>query len=382
MSPFTEERSHAGWWVLGLLLFGAVVYVGYSFVGTFVFGIFIYYATRPIHRRLSRRVRPASLASIVSLFLLALPALLVFSYAFLLAIRELRRVSETIGVDIVATVGIDPQLLEQVADPEALLAIEWQQYITVERLLSVTDSLSSAVDTLAVVGIGLVHLFVMIALAFYLLRDDNRLSQWAVAQFGDEEGVLEAYLHAVDQDLNAIFFGNILNAAFTATIGVIVYSLLNTLAPAEAAIPAAAVVGLLAGTASLIPVVGMKLVYVPVAIYMGLRAAVGGDPAGLWFVGMFALISLVVVDTIPDLLLRPYVSGRNLHVGSVMMAYVLGPLLFGWYGLFLLPLLLVTTVHFVRIVLPELLDTTTVRPFSVDPSYLTEDEFEWADPSE
>jgi predicted PurR-regulated permease PerM len=243
----------------------------------------------------------------------------------------------------------------------------------------VIESLSSAVDTLAIVTIGLVHLFLMISLAFYLLRDDHRLSGWVVTQFGDEEGVLEAYLDAVDRDLRAIFFGNILNAVFTATIGVIVYSLLNTVAPSEAAIPAAAVIGLLVGAASLIPIVGMKLVYVPVAVYMGLRAAVA-DPAALWFVVAFVLVSFVVVDTIPDLLLRPYVSGRSLHVGSVMIAYVLGPLLFGWYGLFLLPLLLVATVHFVRIVLPELIGTTTVRPFSVDPVYLTEGGFEWFDP--
>lgn len=381
MSPLDADRSHVGWWALGLALFSAVVYVGYSFIGTFVFGIFIYYATRPIHRRLNRRIRPASLAAAVSLFVLALPALLVIIYALLLSISEIGRVSENVGLDLLATIGVDPQLLERVADPEALLAVEWQQYVTPERVLSVLGSISSAVDTLAIIGIGLVHLFLMIALAFYLLRDDKRISRWTITQFGDEEGVLDAYLRAVDRDLKGIFFGNILNALFTGTIGVITYSLLNTIAPPEAAIPAAAVIGLLAGAASLIPIVGMKLVYVPVAVYMGLRAIVT-DPTTMWFVGAFVVVSFVVVDTIPDLVLRPYVSGRNLHVGSVMIAYVLGPLLFGWYGLFLLPLLLVATIHFARIVLPELLDRTTVRPFSVDPSYITDGDFEWYEPPE
>lgn len=381
MSPLDRERSHLGWWALGLALFAAVVYVAYSFIGTFVFGIFIYYATRPIHRRINRRIRPASLAAAVSLFVLALPALLIVMYALLLSIRELERLSESVGLDLLATIGLDPQLLERIADPETLLALQWEQYVTIERVLSVLGSLSSAVDTLAIIGIGLVHLFLMIALAFYLLRDDKRLSRWVVTQFGDEEGVLDAYLRAVDRDLKGIFFGNILNAVFTGTIGVITYSLLNTIAPPDAAIPAAAVIGLLAGAASLIPIVGMKLVYVPVTVYMGLRAVVT-DPTTMWFVATFLLVSFVVVDTIPDLVLRPYVSGRNLHVGSVMIAYVLGPLLFGWYGLFLLPLLLVVTIHFARIVLPELLDTTTVRPFSVDPGYLTERDFEWYEPPE
>jgi len=34
------------WIVFGLVLAGAVVFVLHSFVGTFVFGIFLYYATR------------------------------------------------------------------------------------------------------------------------------------------------------------------------------------------------------------------------------------------------------------------------------------------------------------------------------------------------
>jgi len=53
--------------------------------------------------------------------------------------------------------------------------------------------------------------------------------------------------------------------------------------------------------------------------------------------------------------LRPYVSGQNVHVGALMLAYTLGPLLFGWYGLFLMPVLLVLVIQFARIVLPDLL---------------------------
>jgi predicted PurR-regulated permease PerM len=379
MALLDTERSHAGWWALGLALLGVVGYVGYSFVGTLVLGVFIYYATRPIHRRLQRRIRPASLAAAVSLFALALPALLLVAYALLVAIREAYRVSQATRFDPAAVLGIDPTLLNRVADPERLVELEWQQYVTVERILSLARSLSSAADTLAEVGIGLVHLFVMIALAFYLLRDDHKLSRWVRTQFGDEAGVLDEYLTAVDRDLKSVFFGNILNAVLTGTIGVIAYSLLNVWAPPANAIPAPALVGLLAGVASLIPVVGMKLVYVPVAGYMALRGVVQADPGAWYVVGAFVVLSFVVVDTIPDLVLRPYVSGRNLHVGSVMIAYVLGPLLFGWYGLFLLPVVLVLAVHFGRVVLPEILGKATVRPFTVDPSYLTEDDFEWVE---
>jgi predicted PurR-regulated permease PerM len=207
----------------------------------------------------------------------------------------------------------------------------------------------------------------MIALAFYLLRDDRRLADWALSTFGDERGIVLAYGSAVDHDLKAVFFGNILNAVLTGTIGVIAYTVLNVFAPVpETKIPAAGLVGLLAGVASIIPVVGMKLVYVPVAIYMAIVTLLV-DPQLLWFVLVFAAVSFVVVDTVPDLVLRPYVSGRSLHVGSVMIAYTFGPLLFGWYGIFLMPMLLVLVFHFARLVLPELVQGRAIQPTAIDP---------------
>jgi predicted PurR-regulated permease PerM len=361
------ERARLGWWSLGVVLAAAVVFVVHAFVGTFVFGLFLYYATRPIYRRLSRRIRPASLAAAVSLFALALPAILLVLYALAIVIQQAVRYTNSGLLDL-SQYPIDQELLNAITDPERLLEVDPSSYLSAEVVGQLTRSLSSAVDTLAFFGIGAVHLFVMIALAFYLLRDDRRLTNWALSTFGDERGVVLAYGAAVDHDLKAIFFGNILNAVLTGTIGVIAYTVLNVFSPApEVAVPAAALVGLLAGVASIIPVVGMKLVYVPVALYMALVTFLV-DPQLLWFVAAFVVVSFVVVDTIPDLVLRPYVSGRSLHVGSVMIAYTFGPLLFGWYGIFLMPMLLVLVFHFARIVLPELVQGRDIQPFALDPA--------------
>jgi predicted PurR-regulated permease PerM len=366
MSLADLERSRLGWWLLGLVLAGALVVVLHAFVGTFVFGIFLYYATRPIYRRLKRRIRPPSLAAAVSLFALALPALLLVLYALLIVVRQAVRYTNS-GVFDLSQYPVDQELLDAVADPSRLLEVDLTPYITTETIGSFSRSVASAFDTLAFLGIGAVHLFVMIALAFYLLRDDRRLADWALSTFGDERGIVLAYGSAVDHDLKAVFFGNILNAVLTGTIGVIAYTVLNVFAPVpETKIPAAGLVGLLAGVASIIPVVGMKLVYVPVAIYMAIVTLLV-DPQLLWFVLVFAAVSFVVVDTVPDLVLRPYVSGRSLHVGSVMIAYTFGPLLFGWYGIFLMPMLLVLVFHFARLVLPELVQGRAIQPTAIDP---------------
>jgi predicted PurR-regulated permease PerM len=227
----------------------------------------------------------------------------------------------------------------------------------------------SALQYIGFIGNAVLHLFVMIAIAFYLFRDDHRLSRFFRRQFSDEGGVVEAHVRAVDRDFNSVFFGNILNALLTGTIGAAAYNTLIMVAPSGLAIPYPTLVGLLTGAASLIPIVGMKLVYFPISAYLGLETALA-DPAFLWFPALFFAVSLVLVDTIPDLVLRPYVSGRNLHVGLVMLVYILGPLLFGWYGIFLGPMILVLVVHFVRIVLPELVAGEPIRPWAVDPTYL------------
>ncbi|MFA1610885.1 AI-2E family transporter [Halobellus rubicundus] len=371
MSVPELDRSRLSWWLGGAALGVGLAYVIYSFIGTFVFGIFLYYSTRPIYRRIKKRVRPPSLAAAVALFVLALPALVLIAYTGAIAVSELTRLTNQ-GVFDLSQYPITQAQLARLTDVEQLLAFD-PETITTEQIRRLFASIGSAGNVLAFVGVGLVHLFAMIALAFYLLRDDRKLTAWVRRQVGDDRGVMEAFLAGVDRDFTHIFFGNILNAVLTGTIGVVAYALLNAISPPGVSIPAPELIGLLAGIASLVPVVGMKLVYVPVAAYLGVTSYLF-DPATLWFTAVFVAVSFVVVDTIPDLVLRPYVSGRNLHVGAVMIAYTLGPLLFGWYGIFLGPILLVLVVNFARHVLPVLIKRQPLTPYAVDPAVMQPDE--------
>ncbi|WP_245800247.1 hypothetical protein [Haladaptatus litoreus] len=57
-----------------------------------------------------------------------------------------------------------------------------------------------------------------------------------------------------------------------------------------------------------------------------------------------------------------------MHKGAVLFAYILGAVLFGWYGLFLGPFLLVLVVQFANIVLSDLIHGL---PFSPIPTETT-----------
>jgi predicted PurR-regulated permease PerM len=352
------DRFRAAWAAFGLALALVLAWVTVAFLGTVVFGLFLYYATRPAHRRIEPIVGQPSVSAALSLLALALPLVLLVAYTAAIALQELASIAS--GIDFgpyastiepylnVSTVVDDPQMaLDQVGDPQAAL-----------------DILRSALGYLGLVGSGLLSLFVAFAIAFYLLRDSHRLAGYG-ALVSDERGMVETYGRAVDDSLSDIYFGNILNALLTGVIGALAYNLVNLLAPPGLAIPSPALIGVLAGAGSLIPVVGMKIVYVPLVLYLGGQAVVQGS--GLGFVAIVAVVSIVIVDFIPDLVLRPYVSGGGLHTGTVMFAYVLGPVLFGWYGLFLGPLVLVFVVHFTRLVLPELLTGKRLETGAVDP---------------
>jgi predicted PurR-regulated permease PerM len=354
------DRSRAAWLLVGALFGLVVLYVAVTFVGTLVFALFIYYATRPVYQRVRRRVGQPSLAAALALVMLALPAILLLAYALAIGLQELRQFASDTDL------GPYEEMLEPYIDVSTVVQDPSSLLNDPNLMGAVQESLGSALAYAGFIGNGLLHVFVMFAVAFYLLRDGPKLGRWFVERFGDDDGVLETYLREVDHDLYKVFFGNILNAVFTAAIGAIVYSTLAYFAPAQSSMPYPALLGLLTGAASLIPVVGMKLVYVPVTAYLFGAEVLSADPVW-WFPVAFAALSFVIVDVIPDLILRPYVSGRDLHVGLVMFAYILGPLVWGWYGIFLGPLVLVFVVHFARLVLPELTRGGPVRPYQVDP---------------
>jgi predicted PurR-regulated permease PerM len=379
-----HSNSRQAMWALALALGGVLAYVVYSYLGTFVLGLFVYYITRPVHRRLSNRVPTSSLAAVISLLTIALPILLLIGYTVAIGVNQLaslvgpQQVNQLLGpllggAGTGAGAGTPNAVVSQaISDPQAFAS----------RLAgggisgTIEQGGRIAIAVLGALGTVFIQLFIVLTLAFYLLRDDERLAGWVRTQILGEGSPADTYFSTVDRDLKTVFFGNILNAMAVAILAVVCYVLLNLFAPSGAAIPSPVLIGLLVGVGSLVPVVGMKIVYVPVALIIAVPAIAGGATAALWFPAVFVGVSLFVVDTIPDLLLRPYVSGRDIHTGATIVAYIVGPLLFGWYGLFLGPLLLVAMIHFARIVLPELAHgkSLTTRPSTEGPLDPTDEE--------
>ncbi|WP_436908686.1 AI-2E family transporter [Halosimplex marinum] len=359
---FEGGRTRWALWIAALALTAALAYVAWRFVGTVVVGVFAYYVTRPVLERIDERVASRTVAVGVALVTVAFPVLVLAGWTLSVAAAALTDVvSGDLGTQIAAALEPYADLTPVAADittafrgvlddPARLADLELGPVLG-----ETIEGFSGIVGDLFAVGL---HAFVALVVAFYLLRDDSRLADWARRTFAAPGGVIERYLVAVDRDLKNVFFGNILNALLTGFLAVGTYLLLDAVAPGPVRIPEPALVGLLVGAASLVPVIGIKLVTWPVGLYLLARAGLLA-PEAVWFPVTFLVVSFVVVDYVPDQLLRPYVSGRTLHIGAVMLAYTLGPLLFGWYGIFLGPLIFVVMFDFGRIVVPWLADPET-----------------------
>ncbi|PSQ39567.1 AI-2E family transporter [Halobacteriales archaeon SW_5_70_135] len=368
------NRARAVWVVIGAGLVLALAVTATAFTGTILFGLFVYYATRPVYDRLRRYVDSRALAAAGSLLTLAVPILLLLAYTLLLGAQEFARftdrndlselrtrLGELLGVDLSDVSGLFENPGAFLSDPGSVLSDSDVQGLAGEFLGQVLG----VAGFLGTVGL---NLFLMTVIAYYLLKDGRRLSRWVQGKFDDDEGVMLEFVRAVDRDFQNVFFGNLLNSFLTAILAAVVYSALDTfVAPAGLEMNYPVLIGLLMAVGSLVPVVGILVIYVPVGLYLTAVAVTMGTEF-LWYPLVFFAVSFVVIGALPDFVLRPYVAAGSLHVGTVLLAYTFGPLLFGWYGIFLGPVLLVLITHFGRIVLPELLDERRLAPYSIDPT--------------
>ncbi len=339
------RRLLVGGFVVALL--GVAAYIALAFLAVVVFAVFLYYAVRPIYRNLARFDLPRRLRAILALVLFGVPFAVLLVYTVAIIIVEAQTILETYDVQ--------DQFLETIITEGDLTGLDTDELRellaeagTQASLGLVIVSLGSVVDILS--GF-LVQFLITLVLTYYMLIDGPRFVSWLLETF-DESGVARAYVRAVDPELSMTLFGNIVNVFVTAIVGVVTFYSYNAVAPAVVEVPFPALVGALAGIGSLIPVVGIKLVYIPVVIGLTATAWFQGDLSLLVPVAVLLVVSAVVVDFIPDFFIRAHISGDQTHTGLLLVAYIVGPAVFGLYGLFLAPIVLILVINAVSILLP------------------------------
>jgi len=355
------NRSRAAWLAVGAVLGAVVLAFLVAFIGTFVLGLFFYYAVRPLHRRLHALVGYRGTAASLTLLVVVVPGVALTTYAGLQAFQELVAfVGPEVTSAIVDRLPADPRTLFTGTEDPAEFA---RQLEDIEQFRAYLETGLGAFGTLAT---GFLHLTLASVFAAFLLRDGYRLEQWFREGIADEDSAAYTYLRTVDAELQVVYLGNVATVLLVTVLALALYNGYNLLAPPAVVLPAPTLLALLTGLATFIPLVVGKLVYLPAAGYLLVQATAASEPV-LWAPVAFLVVSFLLLDLVPQTFVRPYISGRTLHTGLVLFSYILGAAFFGWYGLFLGPLLAVLVVHFAKLVLPEVVRGDPIEPENRSP---------------
>ena len=361
------DRRRVGWWLIAAALAGVVGFFLFSFIGTFILGLFIYYGTRPVNRQIQRYVDSRGTAATITLLFIVLPTLALLGYTGFVAIREF---TATVSSDTVTL------LLERLPGNQQSLAAVFQNLPQLVRRLGqlsqVQEGFTTVLGVLGAISTGLLHLTLALTFAFFLYRDGHRLQSWYRTEVGGRDTAAYSYLAGVDADLEVVYFGNVLTVLAVTIGSIIIYNVYDFLVPTAITLPFPTLLAVLTGLATFIPLVVGKIVYVPATGYLMWQAVQSGASLLIYPI-VFLIVSFILLDIIPQSIVRPYISGQTMHEGAVLFAYILGAALFGWYGLFLGPFLLVLVVQFANIVLGDLIHGLPLSPASIEGTTLGTD---------
>ncbi|KAB1187223.1 MULTISPECIES: AI-2E family transporter [Haloferax] len=342
-------QARRWWWGFGLVLGVVVLYVGWPFIGTLSFALFLYYFARPISTWAERYVR-RSVATAITIVLVLLPFVVVLLVFALTVLRQLSRLT-----------GEDVAFLTQFIEPYIdLAAVPLTPQDVVESLsngdfsATVTGYWSLASDVFSLTATVFIHLTVVLVVVSLLLKYDQSIAAWVRSNVADPDSTRYVFVTAVDRELQHVYFGQMLTIFVVMLLSWLLYSVLNLVSPAGVSIPFPLLLGLVTGVATFIPVIGRALVYVPLSVYLAVQALLV-NPVSLWFSVAVLAAGLFGLDPVVRYVVRPNLTGRMFGAGVMLLAYLMGAVVFGWYGVFLAPFLLVVVLTFVTTVFPSLI---------------------------
>ena len=369
MQSLLAKLYEAKWALVGIAIVIFIAWISLPYITPIVFALFMYYITRPVKKWLHQYIKNEALAALGCLLLLTLPLVAIILYLILFAVGQLNTFLAQSNITM-----LPPGQLTNVSLSISAVQQSFSQgdikydslgtaiQVLYDRLSRYWSHIFSLKDLLYSTGMTLVDatfkIILMLLLAFFLLLHDDRLARWFRMTFPglvtENNGLFVRYVEAIDHDFEKIFFGNILSIVFFAIIATAVYSGLNFLAPDPAfIIPFPVLLGILSGIAALLPILGGWMIDVPILLYALAQSLLNGSFSRYWwYLLVMAVAIFVLVENLPNYLLRPFVSHGKVDVGLLLLAYILGPVIFGFPGLFLGAMILVIITHYFNIILP------------------------------
>ena len=302
-----------------------------SFLKPFAFAIILAVVCYPAHERLlrwnKRRVGSSALLSTVLLILVfAVPTLIIS----VLAANEALEAARYLGRRSVEEGGF-PSLVMAVADRPLRYVGHWIDLSRYDFRAMISSNAQKA--SVWLVGFGanvlsgvarfIVDSLITFIVVFFLFRDG---AQWAYRA---------GTLLPLTPEQVARLYKNVSDTIIANVYGIlsvgVAQGALTGIAMRIVGMPSSLLLALAAGFASVIPVVGVSLVWAPVAIYLLVTGSI--------WKGVFLLAWGVFVVSAIDNVIRPWVVGGRVELHPLVLLFFIfgGVEAFGFLGLFLGP---------------------------------------------
>jgi predicted PurR-regulated permease PerM len=332
--------------VTQLLFYGAVLLLAtllYRIVEPFLVQIgwaaVLAICVHPWHARLTRRFgnsRAALLSTLIVTLLLVLPAIFVATAIF----SEGTQVVEDIRhMDTGSAANKGRQAWEWARSHLPLPPAEEMRTRLTEAVAGVAGGLASRAGALLRnAAVFVVDLLLTLFILFFLLRDAGPITG-AVTRILPFEEEQRQRLIALTRDLvSASVTASLAIAGAQGLLGGITFALLGLRAPV--------LWGLVMAFASLIPLVGTSLVWIPAAAWLLLS---GETARGLILVA----VSVVVIGNVDNVLRPMLLSGRaQMPTAVILLSLMGGVSAFGFIGIVLGPLVAATVLALLESYLP------------------------------
>ncbi len=350
------DGRNSVWGYYGIVLAVVLFMLVAPFRDVIAYSLFVYYIARPFYSVVRRVTQWKMFSALFSLVIVILPIVCIAAYTLNIGTIEFAKYAQSMPDDeksqYVEMITDKINVSGDFSDPWSSLSGIGQDKELISSVLGLfNQSLGYFFSFFGFVF----NVFLVFLISFYLLKDGGKLRRSVFENIFYSQRVAHVYFNEVDKALYRVFFGNILNAIVTAVLAIVVYSVFNMYAPVHLQLPYPILLAILTGVASLVPMIGVKLVWIPTVVYLAVSSFIAdslfGDAA---YILVFLAAVNIVVDMIPDFALRPFVSAKGVNTGAMMLSYIFGPMVFGISGIFIGPMILILVAKYVSIVMPAL----------------------------
>ena len=317
--------------VVALLVLGLAIIITWPFLKPVAFAIILAVVFYPVHERMLRATRQrnglsALFSTLLVLVLFGVPSFIITTLAANEAVTAAhylsRRSAEEGGVAMFATKLAAP-LLHYIGRWVDLSKYDFYTIVSANAQRVSVTMVGFGADVLGNLAKFAIDSLITFVILFFLFREGKELAD----RTGRLMPLSPAQVARLYRNVSDTIIANVYGIL---SVGV-AQGLLTGIAMKIVGMPSSLLLGLGAGFASIIPVVGSSLVWAPVAIYLLF--------SGLIWQGVFLVIWGVVVVSSADNIIRPWVVGGRVELHPmVLLFFILGGVeAFGFIGLFLGP---------------------------------------------